>query len=277
MTGGMGVLLFFFLSGYGLFKGYGGKQLGISFWRKRLVNMYLPCVLIQLIFCVIDIIRNQDFELWGIVAYSLFGMWFIDVILVQYFIFYIAWILTKGKANCWILLSFLFSMVAVYIFWKLKFNARWYNGLMLFPFGMLAAYKEKKLIALVERKWGINLVVVVVLFVLSGAAFTCFKEAAVGINIIKTFSGMCLSMMMCIVFLRVKLCSKIMRYMGKRSLYFYLIHLNLLTELNSSGFANAICSFYLVILLTFSFSGLLCRMYGRMVEVMIKERNKLLG
>lgn len=44
--GGLGVLLFFFVSGYGLYNGYKVKKVDATFWRKRLVNMYLPCVLI---------------------------------------------------------------------------------------------------------------------------------------------------------------------------------------------------------------------------------------
>lgn len=39
------------------------------------------------------------------------------------------------------------SIVLVVLFWKLGFNARWYNGLMLFPVGMVFAAKEERMIS----------------------------------------------------------------------------------------------------------------------------------
>lgn len=113
----------------------------------------------------------------------MFGAWFIDVILVQYFI---AWKIIKGKSERWIALSFFISMIAALVFIECEFNARWYNGLMF-----------------------------------------------------------------CTLFLRIRLCSKIMLYMGKRSLYFYLIHTNLLLIIGSVEGVQGIHTFYMVLILTF--------------------------
>lgn len=248
--GGMGVLLFFFLSGYGLYKGYEGKKLDKVFWEKRLINMYFPCVVIQLSFYLIEAVINGQFTISQLVNRSLFGAWFIDVILIQYIIFFITGILSKGKSKGWITLSILFSAIIALIFWKLNFNARWYNGLMLFPFGMLLAYRENKLTALIKKQWGVWFALSMVLFGVSGLFFAYFKGELAGINIVKTFSGMCLSLMVCILFMRVKLCSKIMQYMGRKSLYFYLVHANLMITLDLLK-VDEIKYFYFVLLFSF--------------------------
>lgn len=191
------------------------------------------------------------FDALKMVSYSLWGAWFIDVILVQYLIFFITWKITKGKPNAWIALSFLGSIIAAIVFMVCGLNARWYNGLMLFPFGMLIANKEKELMARIERKWNMFLLITMVLFALSGGIFTYFKGSIIGIDCVKMFSGMCLSILVCIVFWRIKLCSKIMLYIGKRSLYFYLVHVNLLSVLGVLEEIKGIQIFYMVLGLTF--------------------------
>lgn len=66
VMGGMGVLLFFFVSGYGLYSGYKNKRVGAIYWKKRLINMYLPCVIIQLIFYLIESYINKTFSIFDI-------------------------------------------------------------------------------------------------------------------------------------------------------------------------------------------------------------------
>lgn len=251
VMGGMGVLLFFFLSGYGLYKGYEEKQIEVKFWKKRLTSMYLPCIVIQLVFGIIKAVSDQSFVLWKVVIDGLFGAWFIDVILIQYFIFFMTGIISGGKRTRWIISCFLFSIVVAFLFWKLKMNARWYNGLMLFPFGMLIAYSEKKLIPLIDKKWKLFFISNTLLFSIMGLFFTLYKGKFIWIDIVKTFSGMCLSMMVCIVFMKIKPCSRVMLYMGKRSLYFYLVHINMITVLNSIERLDAINVFFFVLLSTF--------------------------
>lgn len=268
ITGGMGVLLFFFVSGYGLYKNYKTIELDITFWKKRLLNMYLPCVIIQFIFCLVTAVLYQEFNIWRIVFNSFFGAWFINVILVQYVIFFVTGKIAKGKSAKWIILSFLWSMIAALIFWRCELNARWYNGLLLFPFGMLIAHKEGKILAAIKRKAVLLFAISIVLFAISGAIFTRFKGNAVGIDIVKPFSGMCLCMVICIAFSQVKFDSRIMLYIGKRSLYFYVVHMNLLTVLESVGEIPQITIFYMVLLLTFPIVEIFYRLR-------LKQRNKL--
>ena len=250
-VGGVGVLLFFFVSGYGLFKSYRDKEFDTLFLKKRFLNVYFPCVFIQMIFCLVNSYMQQSFNIVEMILDILFGAWFIDVIMIQYFIFFISWKFAKGRHDIWITLSFLGSMIVALVFIHSGFNARWYNGLMLFPFGMLIAYKEEKLISLILKKWNVSLLLSAIMFTLSGVFFSYFKGNSAVINIVKTFSGMCLSMMVCVMFLRIKFCSKLMLYIGKRSLYFYLVHVNLLSILLTIEGIREVPIFYMVLILTF--------------------------
>lgn len=267
VMGGMGVLLFFFVSGYGLYKGYSCKKIGVQFWKKRIINVYIPCIIIQFVFYICETVITQKFDIGVLTINSLFGAWFIDVILIQYFIFFITWIIAGGSHKKWIVSSFLLSVVVAFIFWIRVFNPRWYNGLMLFPFGMLIAYLEKKIIPPIQKKWLIFFIVTIILSGISGIVFTLFKGTTGWINVVKTFSGMCLSILTCIIFMKVKFNSKIMQYIGKRSLYFYLVHLNLLLLLGMFKNLQEISVCYLVLILTFLISSGLYWIHSKIISI----------
>lgn len=260
------MLLFFFLSGYGLYKGYEKKRIGMEFWKKRIFYMYFPCVVIQFIFYLIQAVKNQKFVMNELVFYSLFSAWFIDVILIQYFIFFITGIFAREKRKMWVTLNFFLSLFIAITFWKSGFNARWYNGLMLFSFGMLIAYTEEKLITLITKNWNVYFAISLVSFGISGMVFTTYKSSFTGINVVKTFSGMCLSMITCFVFLRMKLKSRVMRFIGKRSLFFYIIHVNLLAVIGNAEGTNRVFVVYSVMILTFLFVITLDRLkFGKLL------------
>ena len=249
VTGGMGVLIFFFISGYGIYKGYGGKTFTIKFWYKRIFFMYLPSVIIQFVFSLIARLMNDNFNLKGIVNDSFLGGWFIDVIMLQYLIFFVAWKFSKGKQNRLIVMSFGGDVILATMFYAIGFEPRWYNGLLLFPVGMLVACKEEELIRLLRQRWLSCLVIFATAFVLLGGAFAYGKGKYVNIDVCKTLAGICLNAYICTIFVHIKLYSNVMRYIGSRSLFFYLIHFNLLgifENLCSSSVKN----FYMVLLLT---------------------------
>ncbi len=96
VTGAVGVLLFFFVSGYGIYKQYNKSFSGKNFWFKRLFNMYLPCIFMQFIFCMIKMLMQGEFSFLRLFIESFFYGWFIDVILIQYFVFYISLMISRS-------------------------------------------------------------------------------------------------------------------------------------------------------------------------------------
>ncbi|MCM1144050.1 MAG: acyltransferase [Blautia sp.] len=179
VTGGMGVLLFFFVSGYGIYKSYGhrkpdirdaqtGKSAAGVFLYKRFRNTYLPCVWIQFTFCLLDSLQTGHFSWKEALFESLLGAWFVDVILIQYLIFCLSWILAKERQGLFMALNLLFSILAAVIFYLCGLNARWYNGLLMFPVGMLVAWQEPKLLLSMRKRWLIHLGTYFTLFLFWG-------------------------------------------------------------------------------------------------------------
>ena len=245
-TGGMGVLLFFFVSGYGIYKGYGRNGIMTNFWIKRFGNIYFPCVLIQFIFCLFRMVQERRIDISEMFFNSFFGAWFIDVIMIQYLIFYLAQKLSKNSKNEMIVVSFLLSMIVAIVFYMKGFNPRWYNGLLLFPIGMLVADKEQALLIMIHKKWIGCLTVSAVLFIAWGGVFAYGKGRYFGIDICKVLAGTCLCGFICTMYMRIQLCSKFMQYIGKRSLFFYLIHINLIEICEKTGISK-VETFYSVI------------------------------
>ena len=132
--GGMGVLLFFFVSGYGIYKGYAEKKPSTDFLKKRAINVIMPYLIMKLFFALISVIVGaEEFSLKNTIL-GFLSDWFIDVILIQYVIFYISWKATnrnqQNNKKILFVLNFILNIAAALIFWKAGFVARWYNGLL---------------------------------------------------------------------------------------------------------------------------------------------------
>lgn len=259
VTGGMGVLLFFFVSGYGIYKEYSHKKPGVLFWYKRMVNMYFPCILIQFLFCMMNMCRHGNFNMGELLLTSFFGAWFVDVILIQYLLFFLSWVVTRGRSGAMVALCFLLSAAAGMAFLVCGFNARWYNGLLLFPSGMSAAWGENKIISSLEKNWMSHMVLQMTLLLVLGGGFVYWK-GEIWANVFKTVAGICLSMLFVTLFRKVKFSSVIMRRIGEQSLFYYIVHMGVISLLK--GEMNAVVFFYSVIILTFLGVEIFWRLYG---------------
>lgn len=263
VLGGMGVLLFFFVSGYGLFKGYGHRKPSFMFWRKRIANMFLPFLMIQLFFGGVSMWQNKTSDLGKMLRSSLLDAWFIDVILIQYLLFFLAWIFSTGNRERHVFLCFIFSAALAAVFYFCGCNARWYNGLLLFPAGMLAAYKEQKIGMFLQDRWYGCVLITGVLFLVFGGIFTFFKGVPLWPDMAKTLSGISLCMFVCTLCRKVAIGSGIMRYIGERSLYFYLVHLSLMEMIGKIEKFSGGAAFYFVLFLSFVLVEIFYRAYGK--------------
>ncbi|MCM1144051.1 MAG: hypothetical protein NC318_11400 [Blautia sp.] len=79
----------------------------------------------------------------------------------------------------------------------------------------------------------------------------------------KVIAGTCLCLFVCTLYMRIRLCSVIMRYMGKRSLFFYLIHLGLRRLVGGIEGINGEAAFYIVLIATFAVVELFFQIYQR--------------
>lgn len=257
--GGIGVLIFFFLSGYGIYKGYGEREIGVSFILRRFKTILLPVLLIKLFLLIVAIIYGRIYSLYDILL-SFQSDWFVAVILAEYILFYLSWIMPGAEAaKKRIIIDLILNIFLIVLFVVLHMDPKWYNGLLLFPMGMLTARNEKRLIVYFGDRWAFSAGICFTLFILCGILFVKLKGAGVGADLLKTSAGFALSMMLCVISTRIKFHSAVLNYIGIRSLYYYVIHVNLLALLQVS-FARHLLG---ILLCTVVLSELFYRLTGK--------------
>lgn len=244
VLGGMGVLLFFFLSGYGLFVGYYGKENYMSYLIKRLNNVVIPYLILKVIFWVIKCIAGKALS-FGVLLAG-FDDWFIDVILIQYIIFLICWKIFGKNARMLIGVIFVSNVALSLFFMALKFNPRWYNALLMFPIGMIFAALKGKLHDIIVSHRILTLIVPAVLFMGFGGGFAVLKQAQFS-GILKICAGVFLSAVVFRLSSSIELRSSVMRYIGNNSLYFYIIHLEILKLIEGYYEIDPVIACYIIL------------------------------
>lgn len=226
--GGIGVLLFFFLSGYGIYLSSDGKKNDLMWLIKRVGKVYLPYLFMKL---VIEIIKyyvigwNQfllgDFckEITGFD----FSDWFIWVIILQYVIFWIAGRISPNRRLTGI---FLWSLILMATFIFLKLAPRWYNGLLLFWFGCFVAKYQEKIIRFLKESYCIKLGLLLIGFMGISILYILLKGSVIT-ECFKIVSGMILGIILITILMKFSFQSPVLVWIGKRSLFIYIIHVNL--------------------------------------------------
>ena len=191
-TGFLFVGVFFFWSGYGLFKSFKNKQKYLSgFISKRVVPVLVPYVLVCFLFTLERIfVFKEKMPLWfkitnftGITIGYYFG-WYIQAIVVFYLVFYFAFKYSRYDfdAILYVFAGVLLWVVAGLIIDHNDYFMRgqwWYNSTMLFPFGVLFAKNESKIIEFLKKRFKILVLSSIILFFLS-FFFSRFMESIGG-------------------------------------------------------------------------------------------------
>ena len=185
--GGIGVLIFFFVSGYGLYESYGNREVDYRYLLKRLRGVYLPYVLMKLVLLLIEYLCHYDeIHIWK----RLFGIllvedWFIHVIVIQYLVFYVA---KKISGRYVVLISILADIGLTVIYVLQEKPIGWFNALWLFTFGLAASQLQPKLVNMIRKRKWLMMAGTFLLFVILGGLFAINKGAAYA-NVLKPLSG----------------------------------------------------------------------------------------
>ena len=239
--GGVGVLIFFFVSGYGIYSSYANKTPDYNYLQKRLRNVYIPYLITKLFLFFLDPMYTREwiFEIRRVIKVLLVEDWFIHVILIQYLIFFVIWKFFNVKNDIYIILA---DSILTCIFVIEKRPSGWSNALWLFAFGMICShYKEKLYDFLSNRTW-MKVFVFIGIFCILGVLFAVNKGVS-WVNPFKTLSGIFLCLALCGLLINFECLSKPMLYFGKRSLYLYVVHIDLLAILSMK---SVICQFWIV-------------------------------
>ncbi len=275
VLGGIGVLIFFFLSGYGIYQAYekgGGRK---YFIKKRIIGMYIPYVIIKLLFLFANLVLGTMKMGMACISYVLYGDWFIDVILIEYFIFYIMWCLQeKIGINRALLLNYIVNMAVIISFIVYGMNPRWYNGLLLFPIGMTVARNEKKIQKIIDNNCVKFTISNLFGFCLAGVIFTYFK-GCLWADFIKTSSGLFCVMFICGILRKISCGSKILIYIGEHSLYYYIVHIHLIDLAENLNLFNAKNMFLVIIATTAVLVEAIYRIISDLVTNNLKGKNEI--
>lgn len=238
LWGDMGTAVFFFISGFGLYCSM-SKRDHVDFtylWQntKRLIVPYLIVWLFtEIAFNVIYPsygIRNilRDVVTLSYPSFESVNLWFIKVIVASYIVSILIFIIIKNRL---LRLSFVTVICCIYLYiaWKvLRLTQYWFGSFICFPAGMwLGAYKEELKDVLNQK---------IIIAILSLVFYVVFLKY----DFLPTRACFKYSIMFCLLFVSlgsiVNIQSKLLYFIGKNSLLFYLIHIALLLLLSESNF-----------------------------------------
>lgn len=220
--GGIGVLLFFFVSGYGINESYSNKKIDKTYLIKRFKGVYLPYIFTKYILLIISLFFDMSlFTVRNVFSILLVPDWFIFVIILQYISYYLA---RKYFSRN----SLVFCLIAniVFTIWFVITDKPigWYNALWLFTFGIVVSMYQDKITTFISKHKICYAFVCLFMFLAFGVVFALFKGAAFA-NIFKPISGMFLSIAICCIFGLIKIDNLFSSWLGKRSLHIYIIHM----------------------------------------------------
>lgn len=282
------VVVFLFLSGYGLAKTYGLQRVDRSYWPRRIVKVFPALWLTIVLFTLMDHfllgLEHSWLELLGNVAGVGFNgiyvrvnspTWFITYILVNYVIFYCISFLKlsiRVKIGIFFLMTFLVSSLVRIPALKENFRL-WIPYTMVFPLGICAHVFndniEQMLRWLDGRKW-LFLTLIVICLVICSNAFEVIKTNFNKL-IAAPFFGF---LIVCFAHLarNFKWKSGFLDFLGKYSYEIYLLHMPLMVKYDFFLFRKPFYVFFFVylayiVVLSLALSFLAARIGGLLQQI----------
>lgn len=246
------VSIFFFCSGYGLYKSLKTKPDYLKgFFRRRVLPLIAGYYLSGAVYLLVRFLMGEKFT-----PYSLFcyvsgiklcntNAWFVIALPIFYLFFYLAYRFCRNEklALLFVCLGiFCYTWIGTYVnhpdYWMR--GEWWYNSVHLFPIGLFFAMKEEKILANMKKLYPLRLilsfVLTIVFYVLSEIAqaiWGYYGEAWHADHIVLRRWGCLMTQVAAscafvyfVVLLcrKVKLGNRVLRFFGTITMEFYLIH-----------------------------------------------------
>lgn len=252
--------VFFMLSGYGLIKSFKTKEKYMdNFPIKRLIGIGFPVLETCVVFWFIQIIQygedvvNQEWHFSELIN------WYIIELSILYVVFYICYKffdLSKAVVNLCVVV-----FILTLIMFAIGLHECWYVSTLCFVLGIILFDNEKKIIDIIIKKKSCCLLSIGFLFFISIGSLLFDKENRIFVfatRILATLSFCCLLM---VIITNLEIGNKVLNFIGKYSVYIYLIHIILLKPLliiyyNTNIFIYIFCLVGLSILLGVLFDKL---------------------
>ena len=220
--GGLGVCVFFFASGYGLWMSYQNKGVDRSYLYNRFKNLIPVIIILRLIFGLTSGITRKGALYFLLYIFNLKEpLWFVSEIVLVYIIYYVAMKISKKHSIK--LVSCMLVIMSI-IFYLLGFEARWYNANLVFAAGLLSAKYRKNLLDFFKKQYFLKLSSLIILFGICAIGFSTFK-GDVWANILKLIAGAIFSICIFCILMKLRIHSRLLLIIGRSSLQIYIIHL----------------------------------------------------
>ncbi len=242
----MGVSIFFFMSGYGMFLALDKRQgsIDLKYVISKVRKLFVPLLVYWCIEIVTLLIFNRQ-ELTAHIFREIFTFsmhpdvenWFFKVIVPAYVIMFCLF-MTRIPNTVRVILLFALTAIYILVMRRAGFGLWWYNTILAFPLGSLVAYRRE----LFEKTPPLTVSLVCIALM---ASIYLFHFNSIVFNAIAPF--------MFIYLIRVvNINNKLLIFIGVNSFLFYFIECPVLDEIVKFSYCNFPLYCLLAICVTFA-------------------------
>lgn len=228
------VTIFFLLSAYGLKYSLKNKKDYLKhFLRNRLLVIYIPFIIANLIYQIITI--KDGFDILRIIGIK--DITFVGELILFYLVFYFVYKKIKDikKADITMISLVIIFSIASYIF---KFG--WYVECLGFAYGIIIFNLQDKINNLMRKHYIVNWLIATCSSVILGIIYIKIKNVELINYIIKIILGISLISLVAILFKKVRIYNKVLDILGKISYEIFLLHTIIIYILNSLNVASSL-------------------------------------
>jgi membrane-bound acyltransferase YfiQ involved in biofilm formation len=244
-VGYLGVVIFMFLSGYGIAKSYKTKGF-YKFISKRIEKVYLPFLAVNIFTIVLYFLfAKERFSVIDLIKYII-GikliddvLWYVIAILIFYFIFYVTYKYFSLKTATILLLAF--SIVYPIICFLFGIGMRWYTTSFSFFIGVSIALYKEIYDNLFQKKYYLFLSIFSFLFLVLTFGSYYFNSIGCLKIWLCYFSNIAFNFIIILLLYRIRFGNAILLFLGVISYWMYLVHMkiyNIIFLKNSSHFSS---------------------------------------
>lgn len=219
------VCVFFFASGFGLYKSVKSKE---DYMKHFFIKRFLPLIYFYVITNIIFLLVEKQISSYA---------WFMYAIAASYLGFFLAFRFIRND-NVAIIITAVFSIGYVYVTdFVIGYETYWFNSSLVFIAGILFAKFERPVMEFFKKFFWVVLVVLIVALVfgfntsLQMDGFLGSSEATYNNPYLKlitalmqSLTGLILSLLLIVINLKIEYRNSLLGKMGSVTLGFYLIH-----------------------------------------------------
>lgn len=232
------VILFFFLSGYGLIKSYikKGEVYLDSFWSRKIVKLYIPFIIVNIISVIMRYPQKHNISFLDLIL-NILGiklidttLWFIQTIFIFYLVFYIVIKYFKNKAIEAMLVS---SIMYILIEYCIGAGVWQIDTSISFFIGFLYGYRERIISKFMNWHYRNVLVGSCILFIITKFISMKFYTEVIDI-IFVNISSIFFIIFTVLILYKISIKSTILKFIKNYSYEMYLLHMKVMLILNTN-------------------------------------------